>query len=188
MFTGGNRQWNIISRGSRGRMGAPSSLSTQGGAVPAGEAQFHPAKHWCLVVPLSWMALISALSWGRLIPTVLTLSPVLHCDTGHRRDSQHPHFSKLQHHLWCHWIPIWSQREKTASQSQNQCWSQLYIPEQYLHTFQTCSLTQVFKSRVTKCGCFWYVDVWFDLRCNKPLIVWKMLKGVSGLLHVIVSF
>lgn len=111
MFAGGNRQWNIISRGSRGRMGAPSSLSTQGGAVPAGEAQFHPAKHWCLVVPLSWMALISALSWGRLIPTVLTLSPVLHCDTGHRRDSQHPHFSKLQHHLWCHWIPIWSQRK-----------------------------------------------------------------------------
>ena len=159
VFTGGNRQWNFISRGSRGRMGAPSSLSTQGGAVPAAAAPFHPAKHWCLVVPLSWMALISALSWGRLIPTVLTLSPVLHCDTGHRREAQHPHFSKFQHHLWCHWIPIWSQRKKktkkkTASQIQNQCWSQLYIPEQDPYTFQICSLTQVFKSRATKCGCF----------------------------------
>lgn len=118
MFTGGNRQWNFISRGSRGRMGAPSSLSTQGGAVPAAAAPFHPAKHWCLVVPLSWMALISALSWGRLIPTVLTLSPVLHCDTGHRREAQHPHFSKFQHHLWCHWIPIWSQRKKKTKKKQ----------------------------------------------------------------------
>lgn len=71
------------------RTEAPS-YSTQGGAVQAGEAQFNLAKHWCHVVPLSWMALISALSWGRLIPTVLTLSPVLHCDTGHRRNSPHP--------------------------------------------------------------------------------------------------
>lgn len=74
------------------RLVIPFSLSTQGGAVQAGEAQFHLAKHWYHVVPLSRMALISALSWGRLIPTVLTLSPVLHCDTGHRRNSPHPHF------------------------------------------------------------------------------------------------
>lgn len=72
---------------------------TQGGAVQVGEAQFHLARHWYHVVPLSWMALISALSWSRLILTVLTLSPVLHCDTGHRRNSPHPHFSKLKHHL-----------------------------------------------------------------------------------------
>lgn len=58
------------------------------------------AEHWCHVVPLSWMALISALSWGRLIPTVLTLSPVLHCDTGYRRNSQHSHFSLLRLHLF----------------------------------------------------------------------------------------
>lgn len=96
------------------RTDVPSSVSTQGGAVQAGEAQFHLAEHWCHVVPLLWMALISALSWGRLIPTVLTLSPVLHCDTGHRRNSPHPHFSKLKHHLWCHWIPIWSQRITTS--------------------------------------------------------------------------
>lgn len=81
----------------------PSSARAQGGAVQAAEAQPHLTQHWYHVVPLSWMALISALSWGRLILTVLTLSPVLHCDTGHRRNSPHSHFSKLQHHLWCHW-------------------------------------------------------------------------------------
>lgn len=39
-------------------------------------------RRWCRVVPLSRVALISALRWGRLIPTALTLSPVLHRDTG----------------------------------------------------------------------------------------------------------
>lgn len=86
------------------------------------------AKHWCHVVPLSRMALISALSWGRLIPTVLTLSPVLHCDTGYRRNSQHPHFSKLKHHLWCYWIPI------VEPKNIYECWSQLYISKLHSHT------------------------------------------------------
>lgn len=76
-----------------------STCCTQSGAIQAHKQQFHLAKHWCHVVPLSWMALISALSWGRLISTVLTLSPVQHCDTGHRRNSSHPHFSMLKHHV-----------------------------------------------------------------------------------------
>lgn len=94
-------------------------LCTQGGTVQASEPELHLAEHWCHTVPLSWMALISALSWGRLILTVLTLSPVWHCDTGHRRNSQHPQFSKLKHHLSCHRLPIWSQ--STAMGSSRAC-------------------------------------------------------------------
>lgn len=51
--------------------GVSSGLNTQSGAVQAAESRFHLSKHWCRVVPLSWMALISALSWSRLISTVL---------------------------------------------------------------------------------------------------------------------
>lgn len=59
----------------------------QSGAVRTQlEILFYLAKQWLCVAPLSWMALISALSWGRLISAVLTLSPVLRGDTAHGKE------------------------------------------------------------------------------------------------------
>ncbi|TNN59573.1 hypothetical protein EYF80_030223 [Liparis tanakae] len=57
----------------------------------------------------------------RLIQTVLTLSPVLHRDTGHRRNSPHPRGSKLKRHLRSHRIP------HLEPKNYSQCRSQLYM-------------------------------------------------------------
>lgn len=84
------------------------------------------ARHWCHDVPLSGMALISALRWGRLILTVLTLSPVLLCGTGGTPDivqQQRDHLLFLCRLIL---IPIGSQRKKLKPLARKSFYSQTF--------------------------------------------------------------